>query len=339
MTSDFLGAYGTRAAAVGYRPFLRAMAMYGETLFGRMLLVAMFLWLALTMVRVARGRGRSVDLVGLTFAFALIAYVHVFKNAVMTHAYRQLYGNVWAALAAADLVARSGGWHRRWRRRARGRGRSPRAGWALVLGWLVPAACYWPPLRWRGQGLHESRAHGGIPGWKVFNPDLRQSVFAREVNRVTRPGDVVYFHFTFPSPPPSRMDWAFYYDRDLARGAVLRVLQALPPERQRRAVVILVPGALSGDERRAYAELARQHSVWQVDDLALLDLRSQQAVPDYRAYVTSPESLRCQEDEGCPDEMAGRPLPVAAAGARSPAGSGGAAADASRPGRSPDAGG
>ncbi|MEP6654025.1 MAG: glycosyltransferase family 39 protein [Myxococcales bacterium] len=309
MTSDFLMAYSTRAAAVGYRPFVRSMAMYGETLFGRVLLVVMFLWLTLTTVRVVHGRGRPVDLVGLTFAFALIAYVHVFKNAVITHAYRQLYGNVWAALAAADLVARFGrlaqalAATRTWPRPITAR----RLGLGVGLAGAASVLLATAPLAWAG--LHESRAHGGIPGWKVFNPDLRQSVFAREVNRVTRPGDVVYFHFTFPSPPPSRMDWAFYYDRDLARGAVLRVLQALPPDKQRRAVVILVPGTLSGDERLAYAELARQHPIWQVNDLALLDLRSQQAVPDLRAYVISPEPLAARKATGALTRWLDGPYP------------------------------
>ena len=144
MMSDILGAYRTRAADVGYRYFARVMAEYGATMFGRLLLLlVMFSWLALTVVRVARGRGRAVDLVGLTFAFALLTYVHVFKNAVITHAYRQLYGNVWAAMAAADLVTRAGrlaarlGRQRRWGGRCHPRQRSA---WRR---WRWGPRCWW----------------------------------------------------------------------------------------------------------------------------------------------------------------------------------------------------
>ena len=52
------------------------------------------------------------------------------------------------------------------------------------------------------------------------------------------------------------MDWAFYYDRDLRRGALLRPLQSLPRLEQARAVALFLPAYLTGDERKAYAELA-----------------------------------------------------------------------------------
>jgi hypothetical protein len=274
MMSDLAAAYRNRAAEVAYSHFLRGMGEYGDTLYGRPLLAVMFIWLVWTIVRVARKRGRPVDLVGLTFAFALITYVHVFKVAVLTHAYRQLYGNVWAALAVADLASQLGAWARSFMvRRVRQTGvAAGRVGLAvsafLALGALAAIA----PTAWAG--LTESRAHGGIPGWKTFNPDLRQSVFAREVNRSTRPGDIIFFHGSFANPPPTRMDWAFYYDRDLSRGALLRVLQGLPPADRERAVVLVVPASLGPDELRAYAELSRGHSRLIVSDLVMLDLRS-----------------------------------------------------------------
>ena len=138
----------------------------------------------------------------------------------------------------------------------------------LVVALLVATM----PVAWAG--LIESRAHGGIPGWKTFNPDLRQTAFASQVNRATRPGDILYFHSTFAYPPPPRMDWAFYYDRDLRRGFPLRALQRLTPAEQKHAVAIVLPASLWGDELRAYAELCRQHPVLHVDDLAMLDLRA-----------------------------------------------------------------
>ena len=187
---------------------------------------------------------------------------------------------------------------------------------ALGAALLVVTA----PVAWAG--LKESRAHGGIPGWKTFNPDLRQSVFARDVNRATHPEDVLFFHTSFANPPPYRMDRAFYYDRDLSRGALLRVLQGLPPAQQRRAVVLLVPSGLSGDERRAYAELARQHPLRLVDDLAMLDLRT--AGPDPHAYVTAPDPAA--SGRGTFGRWLRRPLSLAAPGGGS-ATSGGRAAD------------
>ncbi|MEO5767969.1 MAG: hypothetical protein ABIS92_06425, partial [Polyangia bacterium] len=56
-------------------------------------------------------------------------------------------------------------------------------------------------------------------------------------------------------------------------------------------------------------ELARQHSVWQVNDLALLDLRSQQAVPDLRAYVISPEPLAARKATGALTRWLDGPYP------------------------------
>lgn len=293
MLNDLLGAYRNRAADVTYDAFVLTMRQYGATLFGRVLMTVMVAWLVLTLVRLVRGQGRAIDLVGLTFAFALVTYVHVFKVAVITHAYRQLYANVWAAWAVADLAVRAQKTTtalllRRSRHAASvastASAAAARAGWLVALVGVVAVMVATMPVAWAG--LIESRAHGGVPGWKTFNPDLRQTAFASEVNRATRPGDTIYFHHSFANPPPHRMDWAFYYDRDLRRDLPLRALQRLSPGDQGHAVAIVLPGSLSADELRTYAELALHHPVLHIDDLVMIDLRKDG--PETRALAFAP---------------------------------------------------
>lgn len=291
LIDDIFAAYRNRAGTVGYRSFLEGMGRYGEILFGKVLLVAMFAWLLWALVRAARGRGRSVDLVGVAFAGSVLIYMHVFKIAIITHAYRQLYGNVWAAFAVASVVAAAsrlavalGGPrqaeppNRQQARRTTALATAAGLGCALVLlGATVPVA-------WAG--LKESRLHGGVPNWKTFNPDLRQTAFANQVLQRTRPSDVIYFHPSFAHPPPTRMDWAFYYDRDLARGALLDRFVHADRGTYRPGVIVLVPRLLSGVELRAYAELAVKHPILRVDDLALVDLRIEDA--KLEVYRTAP---------------------------------------------------
>jgi Dolichyl-phosphate-mannose-protein mannosyltransferase len=290
LLSDLRLAYGNRTSEIAYRSFATTMRDYADVLFGHALEVVMVAWLLWVVVRRVRGRGRNLDLVGLTFAFALLVYWHVFKTAVVTHAYRQLYGNVWAAVAVADLVAEAHRWGRRlgraWRARTRHRwvqagsirvdmrpglvrGLGP--GLRLGLAALLAVVLLTAPVSWAG--LLESRLHGGVPKWKAFNPDLRQTAFAMEVERTTTPEDVLWFHASFTLPPPRRMDWAFYYDRNLRRWTLMRELLTLPAAERAHAVVIFFPGQLAGDELGAFRALAATHPVWQVEDLAVLDLR------------------------------------------------------------------
>jgi hypothetical protein len=282
LVADLRLAYGNRTSEIGYRAFATTMRDYADILFGHALEFVMIAWLLWVVVRRVRGRGRNLDLVGLTFAFALLTYWHVFKTAVVTHAYRHLYGNVWAAMAVADLVAEARRWGKRlgggWRARAGLRSDQAgstcvdrRLGLGLGLAALLAVALLTAPVSWAG--LLESRLHGGVPNWKVFNPDLRQTAFAMEVERTTTPEDVLWFHGSFTLPPPRRMDWAFYYDRNLRRWTLMRELLTLPAAERAHAVVIFFPGQLVGDELGAFRALAATHPVWQVEDLAVLDLR------------------------------------------------------------------
>jgi hypothetical protein len=284
LLDDLLAAYRNRTAEISYRAFIDRMEEYAITLYGRVLMVAMVLWLCLALGRLISRRGRAADLVGLTFAFALISYMHVFKTAVVTHAYRQLYGNVWAALSVGDLVMQGGTLLRRkWPLRA---GTSEGLGMAASLAVLALVTATTLPTSWAG--LMESRLHGGVPGWKVFDPDLRQTAFASAIEGMTTQQDVLYYYPSFTWTPPHRMDWAFYYDRDPRRGRNLRSLTMLSPGERQHAVAIFFESELWGDERKAFAELAARHPVFQVGDLAALDLRIEGA--RISAYRLAPPS-------------------------------------------------
>ena len=134
--------------------------------------------------------------------------------------------------------------------------------------------------------LFESRAHGGIPGWKTFDPDLRQTAFASAVERATHPGDVLYFHRGFPGPPPHRMDWAFYYDRDMTRDVGLPAMLHLSPAQQSHAVALLLIGGMGPGELSAFATLANAHPFVRIDNLAFIDLRT--SGRRFMAYRTAP---------------------------------------------------
>lgn len=271
LLDDLAAAYRNRTSDIAYSAFRTRMVEYADTLFGPALLVVMGAWLVLAVARFARGRGRSVDLVGFTFAGALIVYMHVFKNAVVTHAYRQLYGNVWAAMAVGGLVAEVRPLGGRLLAAARFGGERLRGSLAaLTVAFAVLGLT--APVSWAG--LIESRMHGGVPGWSTFNPDLRQTALAMRVAAVTTPADELYLHSSFAWPPPHRMDWAFYYDRNLHRWSSLRALTRLSAAERTHAVAVLFPNDVAGDEAQALAELTAHHTLWLVDGMAMLDLRA-----------------------------------------------------------------
>jgi|GEM_PF-2092935 len=281
---DWLKAYHVRTASIPYQTFLHRMAEYGDTLYGRVLMVLTALWLVGLVVRLGLGRARPRDLIGATFAFALIAYALTFREAIVTHAYRQLYGNVAATLAATEtlhqVVAFLG------QRAALGRLPRPTSLVAAVVGALVVLL---PTARVARSGQLESRAHGGIPGWGAFNPELDKAVLARHVHDITRPGDVLYFHASYVAPPPHRKDCAFYYDKDVRPRFPLRTLDRLTAAERAHAVVIVAPGNLQGDDALAYAQWARKHPTFRVGAFAAIDLRDDH--PRYDVFRLAPEGV------------------------------------------------
>lgn len=272
LAGDMRGAFHNRTASTAYPLFVDVMKRYADSLYGDALLVVMAGWIVMKAVRLLRLRARSVDVVPMVFAFAVITYMHFFQNAVITHGYRQLYGNVWAALAVADLVDGARRLALRlFRRRIRrvGGGRPVTRVFAAAV--LIPVVVLTSKVSW--SGLLESRLHGGVPGWASLNPDLRQTGFAIKLLRTTTRRDEIYFHPTHPWVPPHRMDWGFYYDRNVHRQVPLRSLLALSIPQRMHAIAVLMPQDLRGEDIRLFGELARQHPVWQVENLAAIDLR------------------------------------------------------------------
>ena len=278
---DLMAAYQVRTGSPPYGTFVRRMDAYGTTLYGRVLIVSVAIWALMLLVRLVRGRARPRDLVGATFAFALVSYAHIFKDAIVTHAYRQLYGNVVATVAATelfDVVVTLA-------RRARAIGLVPKVG-ATAAALAGALALLLPTAALARAGLIESRAHGGIPGWTSFNPELDKAVLARRVHDITRPGDVVYFHPTYPYPPPHRKDCAFYYDKDLREQFAVRALMVMTAAELSHAVMVLSPRLLGGEELLTYARLARSHPVVRVGVFAILDLRDDH--PRYEVLKLGP---------------------------------------------------
>jgi hypothetical protein len=94
------------------------------------------------------------------------------------------------------------------------------------------------------------------------------------------------------APPPHRKDCAFYYDKDIRARFPLRMLDRLTAAERARAVVIVLPANLQGDEALAYAQMARQHPTFRVGPYAAIDLRDDHARYDFFRMVPEPSTSR-----------------------------------------------
>jgi hypothetical protein len=279
--ADMMGAYRTRAASMLYGPFLETMLAYCKTLLGLPLLAAIALGLALCLVRLFLGRFRSRDLAFMSLLLATAIYLHLFKVAVVTHAYRLLFTGTLAALALADIYQTAG----RWLRRLPGPAGSlaGRLVPGLAVGVVLVATL---PTTWNG--LHESRDHGGIPGWRVFDPNLPRALFARTLRERSRLGDRIYLHPSFSF----RMEIGYDLDRDLEGNAALSTVMRLPAEAQRTALAAFAVAALSQDERRIMGQLLARHPYVQLGPFAMIDLRSETPRLEVLRLVQPPPAAR-----------------------------------------------
>ena len=291
--------FRSRTRVMEYKAFLSSLYEYVRLLLGPYTLPIHGLWILTLLLRLARGRLLSRDLLSLSFLFALLSYVHIFKLGVLMHPYRLLYGGVVCAIAAADLAQAAGDlW--RWllaRSPALTSGSSVCAALvgALVVLSQTPAAA---------TALRQSRAQGGTPTPTPVrhDPVLGRVAFAEAVRAATTPADLVEIHPTFSC----RMDLAFHLDRT---GRVLPSLAALrfpvgsqavyygsygasqgPHPDRSHAVVALVPRALAADERRALGELLQKHPALEVDGYMMVDLR--QAGQGVRVLRLAPAAPR-----------------------------------------------
>ena len=262
--ADFIWAYGSRSASLSHTSFLTTMSAYCRTLIGRPLLAAIGVSLIAHLLRLVRRRSRPRDLVFLCMLAATLGYFELFRVAVVTHAYRLLFGGTIAALAVADL----------WETTAAllahlGRRRASMAAAVLVAAILAGTL----PTTWGG--LIESRAHGGIPEWRVFDPRLPRSMFARTLTRRSRLGDRILLHPSFPF----RMEIGYELDRDFTSGVRLSTLApsvalpGVPAQPSAGALVAFAVDALDGEERRALGRLLARHPFVQMGTFGLLDLR------------------------------------------------------------------
>lgn len=257
---EMLESYGIRTAGGLDQFFYRLSYEHAIAMFGRPLIVAIGLWLLLLTGRLASGRGRARDLVGVTFACALVLYVHIFREGALVHAYRYLYGGIVCAIAVCDLADACSS---AIATRARHRG----GGVRLLVSVALPAVILGATLQPAYSAWLESRAKGGSP-FGVYNPEAEKVPFAELVRDHSRPGDILYVHPSFTY----QQETVYYLDRD-ARPSSLAAVAALPPERRINALLLCVPAALSPEDRRLLSALARNHPVWLLSGYLMLDLR------------------------------------------------------------------
>ncbi|MFO0572872.1 MAG: glycosyltransferase family 39 protein [Polyangia bacterium] len=264
--SEMRESYRMRSGGPTLTQYWKSILSYARSLYGTGMCAAVAAWLGVLVVRTAQRRWRPVHLVSVSFFFAVVAYVHLFRSAVLIHPYRMLYGNVMCALVVVELAEAAGALA------AALAGRSPESaararrlaaaavGITLVLTMLRPAA----------DALLESRQKGGVPFVGGYDPELVRVGFIKRVHELTTTADRVYMH-------PSlhiRKDLYFYLDRDLEYWPVgPSTVRALPPARQAHAVYVYQADALVPQERFELDALKATHPVLRIGPFEMLDLR------------------------------------------------------------------
>jgi hypothetical protein len=208
---------------------------------------------------------RDLDLVGLSLAISLAAYIKLFPVGVTIHQYRLLYGGTLAAVVAAVLVDDAVALLR-WLRPS-----LPSLLLAPLLSLLLSAGVLWKTAKLSWQGLLESRLHGGIIAQRSFDPQLSRIEFVVHARELTQRGDVGYIHQSFHL----RKELYYYLDRDISFSPSLMGVKTLSAAAQTRAFVLCNPRQMVPSERALFDELALTHPVHMVDDFAIVDLRSQ----------------------------------------------------------------
>jgi 4-amino-4-deoxy-L-arabinose transferase-like glycosyltransferase len=229
-------------------------------LFSAPLLAVMAAWLVLLVRRAVLGRLRLRDLLPISFAFSLCAYVALFRNGVIVHLYRLLYGGVLGALCGVEVTEAVQAAASRLRRS----GLSPRIATASFAAALILCTA---PLSVRA--LVRSRAQGGVPLAASYDPQLKPRAFAQRVLSLTSPGDKVYNHASFII----RKDMFFSLDRDILPMPNLGWLASRPEAERRRGVVILLEPLASPAERAQLDDLTRHYESFRVHEYTLVDLR------------------------------------------------------------------
>jgi hypothetical protein len=271
--------YSDRTRRPPYAQFLDDLLVQADSMLGRVFVVLIAAWFLLFLFRLITRRGKHRDLVGLSFAFAVLLYAHVFTSGFQVHYYRMLYANVAAAIALVDVVlaaSRVAGWL------------AARVPWRfrfhtirpaeLVAGFALPALCH-PALESARAAHEESRQNGGVPRWVRYSPQLERLRVGAFVRESSLPGDRVLMHSSWGE---IRKEFEGDLDRDIRKDA--RSLRQLSGASD--TLALLVPGRLSSDERARLTELCSRHPIFVLGGYVVLDTRKPFA--RVRAYRFSP---------------------------------------------------
>jgi len=257
---DLFGAYHQRSAVMPLAAFLGHMKGYLEELFGVPFLALGALGFLFAAADLVRGRHAARSLLLVALVVAITVHVLIFRLEVVTHAYRLIYLAPAVVLGSIETL---------WRLTRLVRARAGE-GAALLAGALVTCGliAFTLPTSW--QGLLDSRAHSGIPGWKTLDPSLPRAWLARTLSAETTPTDVLYLHPSIPF----RMEIGFYLKRDFVP-AVAATVATLAPADQKHAVFAFVTAALPPTEWTVVSALARAHPYARYGPFGMLDLRVQ----------------------------------------------------------------
>lgn len=285
---------------------LGALAAGAWELFGAPLILAVLVWLGLLISRGLRKKLLARDLVPVTFAFALFLYAVIFRNSMLIHLYRMLYGGVLCALAGVAIVDSVRQAEKRCGRRQQTATPFPFWAGAVALGLVLGTL----PLSILALG--NSRRLGGVPLHANFDPGLKPRAFIKRVLALTSKDTPVYTHMNFVI----RKDLFFYLDRNLIQINTLSALATRPEKERTGAVVLFVEPLPNAQEQAIFADLSRRYPVYRVDEYTLVDLRAPAALPGgkprlsrERLLIPAARSLLARYWEGPYSHVELAPLP------------------------------
>jgi hypothetical protein len=250
--------YMIRSGGPSFWRALQGVCLGGLEMYGAPVLVAMALWLLLLLKRAWQKELRLRDLLPVGFAFAIVVYSALLRNAVLVHLYRLLYGGSLAAFAAVEVTeALYAALEGRTRFRA-----SVCAAVALSLV-VGTAIC-------GGYALLESRRTGGVPMSTKYDPEMVPRAFIQRVMSLTAPTDRVFVL----SGLILRKDVYFDFDRDLVPVPSISWVNIQPSNERVHAVLVLLEPLHGWLEQQQLTAMKRRFPSWQIGPYTLVDLRN-----------------------------------------------------------------
>lgn len=239
-------------------------------LFSVPLLISTGVWLLMLVRRAVRRQLLVRDLLPVSFAFSLVIYAMLFRNGVLVHLYRLLYGGVLCAVAAIDFVEAAALLAAWWTRRRQPNPIEQRMQQRMQRAMIgATAALIAATLPFSALALASSRRLGGVPFQRSYEPGLRQRAFVKRMLSLTSPEVPIYVHQSFVI----RKDLFFYTDRDLINVPTLAWVMARPAAERDRGVLMLIEPVHSPQELATLTELGRTYPIWRLGEYTLVDLR------------------------------------------------------------------